>query len=345
MSPPPPGPCEIAGLTTGFDPMRTAEARATWIGTCSAMRLDAAVSGSPATIASLETIAAGALPELRGAIDLCELPGGSDLPGTTVRWTATGSDGAIASESFLVPDLGESLMTEVASVPDPGRVEPGQRIALRGMAMVLPTALGVRELTLTVNEQPLVRVGNASETSSPEPCDDGRFGAVTYTHYDVPQDPPPVIEICGHAVGFDGTQADHCVAFSTVEEQTWTGTIHATNEGAECTGAEEGTIALRVAGEEVTGSFEAAGSYTCQGVTVATSGSGGFTGTFDGVTFTLGVTPPQGLLLATIACLVDRQPILVPVEGEIANAHFRYTAPSGDVYECDYALERAAGAG
>lgn len=337
-SPPPPGPCEIAGLHPGFDPMRTVDASATWIGTCSTMKLEAAVSGAPTTIASLDPIPTGSVARIRGAVDLCELPGGSDLPGTVVRWTATGSDGASASADLTVPDLGETLMAEVASVPDPGPVERGQRIALRGMAMVMPTALGVRELTLTVNGQELERVGNASETSSPEPCDDGRYGAVTYTHYDVPQDPAALIEICAHAVGFDGAEAEQCVGFST--GQTWTGSILATNEGRDCTGSEEGTITLSVAGEDVTGSFEASGSYTCQGITVPTSGSGGFTGTFDGGALTLSVVSPQGLLLPTLGCIVERQPIAVPVEGDTAGARLRYTAPSGDVYECDWELER-----
>lgn len=337
VSPPPPGPCEIAGLTTSFDPMRTVGARAAWIGTCSTMRLDAAASGSPTTIASLEAIAAGALPEIRGEVDLCEIPGGSDLPGAVVRWTATGSEGASASDTFTVPDLGETLMAEVASVPDPGHVEPGQRIALRGMAMVMPTALGVRELTLTVNGQELERVGNVSETSSPEPCDDGRYGAVTYTHYDVPQDAPASIEICAHAVGFDGTEAEHCISFST--GQTWVGTIHATNRGRDCTGSEEGTITLTIAGEQLTGSFEASGSYTCQDVTVPTSGSGQLTGTFDGAGFTVSVVSPQGVLLPTLGCIAERQPIRVPVEGDTASARFRYLAPSGDVYECTWELE------
>jgi hypothetical protein len=71
-------------------------------------------------------MAAGALPEIRGEVDLCELPGGSDLPGVVVRWTATGSDGASASGDLTVPDLGDTLMAEVASVPDPGHVEPGR---------------------------------------------------------------------------------------------------------------------------------------------------------------------------------------------------------------------------
>jgi hypothetical protein len=220
-----PGPCEIVSLNPGFDPMRTVDARVGWIGTCSEMKLEAAVTGSPTTVASLT--GAPTLPQLHGRVDLCALPGGSDLPGTVVRWTATGSEGTTASVALTVPDFGGALMVDMASVPEPGRVDPGQRIALRGMAIVPPTSLGIRELVLTVNGQELQRVGNLSETSSPEPCDDGRLGAITYTHYDVPQDAPSEIEICAHAVGFDGTEAEHCIKFFTGE--VWEGSANITS--------------------------------------------------------------------------------------------------------------------
>jgi hypothetical protein len=336
--PPPPGPCEIAGLTTSFDPMRTAEASATWIGECSTMALEAAVSGPPTAIASLATIPAGTPAWIHGAIDLCELPGGSDLPGAVVRWTATGSEGARASATYTVPDLGDTLMAELASVPDPGHVEPGQRIALRGMAMVMPTALGVRELTLSVNGQELERVGNVSETSSPEPCDDGRYGAVTYTHHDVPQDAPALIEICAHATGFDGTEAEHCVSFST--GQTWTGTVHATSRGSACEGVEDGTVTLTVAGTDVTGGFDASGSYTCDpGIETPTSGSVRLSGVLDEEGFSLSVDATDGFLASSVVCLVE-EAFEIPVTGDTASASFHTTAPSGDVYDCTFQLER-----
>lgn len=217
--PPPPGPCEIATLTPTFSPMRDVNAGVVWIGTCSSMKLEAMVTGPASTVASLAQIDPDTLPGLRASADVCELPGGSDLPGAVVRWTATGSDGATASDTFTIPDFGETLQALVQSVPDPGPVEQGQRIALRGMAVVMPTALGVQRLTLLVNGEPIREVGNVSETASPEACDDGRLGAITYTHYDVPEDPPSLIEICAHAVGFDGTEADHCIQFFT--GQTW----------------------------------------------------------------------------------------------------------------------------
>jgi hypothetical protein len=262
-SPAPPGPCTIVGVSAGFDPMRTVDAHATWIGTCSSMKLEAAVSGAPTTVASVSS--PGPLPHLYGGTDVCELPGGSDLPGTVVNWTATGSEGASGSDTFTLPDLGGSLAAEVASVPEPGHVDPGQRISLRGMAIAMPTSLGVRELTLTVNDEVLERVGNASETTSPEPCDDGRFGAITYTHYDVPQGSPPTIEICARAVGFDGTEAEHCITFFAGE--AWDGTVSSivTTEGGgagPCGNPIEitGTAHLVVAGDgSVTGTYDVDG--------------------------------------------------------------------------------------
>ncbi len=259
-----PGPCEIVSLVARFDPMRSVGASTRWNGTCSAMTLEAAVAGSPTTVATLPAAGPSRIPQLEGRVDLCELPGGSDLPGTVVRWTATGSDGTTASDAFTVPDFGEALMVDMGSVPEPGHVDPGQRIALRAMAIVPPTSLGIQELVITVNGETLQRVGNLSETSSPEPCDDGRLGAVKFTHYDVPQDAPSEIEICAHAVGFDGTEAEHCIKFFTGE--VWDGTVNSivTTEGpgGPCGNRipVQGTARFVVAGDgSVTGTYDVDG--------------------------------------------------------------------------------------
>jgi hypothetical protein len=41
----------------------------------------------------------------------------------------------------------------------------------------------------------------------------------------VPEDPPPVLEICANAAGFDGTLSQDCVRFSTGETELWEGTL------------------------------------------------------------------------------------------------------------------------
>lgn len=228
-APSPPGPCQVFGIDPDFEPFLDVEAKVLWGGTCATMNLAAAVAGSPQILASASDTAAR-LPILYAAAEVCSLPGGSDIPGTAVHWTATGSDDETATAVFALPDFGPTLEALVQSVPDAGaRVTPGQRIALRGMAVVIPPALGIEKLSLRVGDQLTQEVGNVSETSSPQPCDIGRYAAISYTHYEVPSDPPAVIRICAGATGFDGTEAEHCIEFFTGE--VWAGTMRLTFDG------------------------------------------------------------------------------------------------------------------
>lgn len=225
-----PGPCQVFGIHPGFEPFLDVEASVLWGGTCATISLAAAVSGPPQILASASDNSAEAAHSLNASAAVCSLPGGSDIPGTAVHWTATGSDDETATAVFALPDFGPTLEALVQSVPDAGaRVPPGQRIALRGMAVVMPPALGIEKLSLRVGDQLIQEVGNASETSSPQPCDIGRYGAITHTHYEVPSDPPAVIRICARATGFDGTEAEHCIEFFTGE--VWAGTMRLVFDG------------------------------------------------------------------------------------------------------------------
>lgn len=275
-SPPPPGPCEVDQVFTGFNPLTTVDASVSWVGRCSHMALAATVSGPPQEIASRE-IGEGSLAFLPAEAEVCELPGGSDLPGTVVRWSATGSEGASGSSSFTLPDFGETLEAIAQSVPEaPTRVEAGDRIVLRGMAMVMPPALGIEELSLYAGDELINKVGNASGTDAPQPCDFGRYGAVNRTSYTVPEGPPPVIEICAEAIGFDGTESRNCIEFYTGE--VWKGTTTIDNRGV-CTA--HWNVTLRVDDGEVSGDIEVV-SDSCGGAI-----SGDVTGTKTEQSFTL----------------------------------------------------------
>lgn len=166
---------------------------------------------------------------LNATAEACSLPGGSDMPGTVVQWTATGSDGETSAAEDSLPDFGATLEALVQSIPDEGTtVEPGQQIELRGMAVVVPPALGISKLSLRAGDQLIQEVANVSETSSPVACDYGRYGALNRTHYIVPENPPAIIRICAHAEGFDGTVSDHCIEFYTGEVWKGTATITST---------------------------------------------------------------------------------------------------------------------
>lgn len=269
-SPPPPGPCEVDQIFPGFNPLTTVDASVSWVGRCSRMTLAAAVSGPPQEIASRE-ISQGSLPFLNGQAEVCELPGGSDLPGTVVRWSATGSEGAMGSmgsNSLTLPDFGGTLEAKVqAADGTPSRVDPGYRIELRGMAMVMPPALGIEELSLYAGDELIRKVGNLSETSEPQPCDFGRYAALNRASYTVPGDPPPIIEICAEAIGFDGTESRECIEFYTGE--VWKGTVTGVSieHAAPCRYPFNGEVTIVVAGDgEATLSATSTSSGTCRGV-------------------------------------------------------------------------------
>ena len=205
--------------------MTDVKASVWWLGSCPSQTLTATVSGPPVTLATAEN-APGPLSNLYGQTDVCELPGGSDLPGTVVRFEAGGS--ASASESYTLPDLGETLTVGIESEPTAGsEVEAGDTIGLHAIALVMPTAQGIEVLYVDDGSELIESVGNASGSEEPIPCDLGRHFARLMSEYRVPDSPPPVVEICANASGFDGTEARDCIEFYTGEvwegSTVWTG--------------------------------------------------------------------------------------------------------------------------
>jgi len=262
-NPPPPGPCEVAAVRPGFSPLTGVTASVYWVGLCARMTLAATVSGAPQEVASKE-ITEESRASLSGEAELCELPGGSDLPGTVVQWTATGSERATGSQSITVPDFGETLEAIVQAAENtPSRVNPGYRIELRGVGLVMPPALGIKELSLYAGDELIQTVGNASRTSAPQPCDFGRYGAVNRASYTVPNAPSPVIKICAEALGFDGTEASGCIEFFTGE--VWEGTANSTvttQHAGQCGNptTTQATVRLVVAEDgAVTGTYDVTG--------------------------------------------------------------------------------------
>jgi len=117
------------------------------------------------------------------------------------------------------------------------------------------------------------------------------------------------------------------------------GSLEATTSG-HCTGTERGSLWLRgVAKHRVRGAVFADGSYTCEGITVPTSGGMILSGTFKNGTLRLGVDELLGLLLAPPSCLVGQQ-LTIRVRDGGGSASPAYTAPSGDLYECTFSVEK-----
>ncbi len=223
---PPAQTCEVTSITPGTVPMRDVKASAWWVGPCTELTLSATVSGPPVEIGSLHAFT-NALGDVLpsgpyGQVDVCELPGGSDLPGTVVRFEVTGN--ASATLDFPLPDHSEALVVGIEAEPaDGSRVEAGDRIGLRALAMQMPPSQGIQVLYLDDGSELIGSTGNASGTDRPIPCDLGRHFASLVAEYVVPAAPPPVVEICGYATGFDGMTASGCVRFFTGE--VWAGSL------------------------------------------------------------------------------------------------------------------------
>jgi len=118
------------------------------------------------------------------------------------------------------------------------------------------------------------------------------------------------------------------------------GTVEATTSG-HCTGTETGTLDLFgfVKGK-VFGAIFAEGSYTCEGITVPTSGGLLLSGSFKDNTLRLGVDELLGLLLAPPGCLVGGERLTIHVRRGAGSATPAYTAPSGDVYKCTITVQQ-----
>jgi hypothetical protein len=142
-----------------------------------------------------------------------------------------------------------------------------------------PPSIGIKLLYLDDGNDLIESTRSFSGATEPVSCDKGRFIALLgdwpgagggasplpAVRYRVPDDPPPVIEICAYAEGFDGRKAQTCGNFYTGD--VWEGTIDSTVTSVPASpgpcGTQthvEGEIRLLVAGDgTVTGTYDVAG--------------------------------------------------------------------------------------
>jgi hypothetical protein len=245
-----------------------------WGGRCATIVIGATVTGPPQTLRSFsapEAVNEIGTPQTyqKATGDLCEIPGGSDLPGTVVQGVTTDSGGASAAAQEVLDDRGPTLVAVLVSEPATGsRVRAGDRIKLLAGGIVEPPALGVKSLTVTAGGEPIETVGNASGSSEPRACDKGRFLADLVTEYVVPADPPPVVLICAKAVGFDGRVAEDCSRLPTQDLEIWEGTWEGSTVLPGCSPSDvplHGTISFTVAADgSVSGTYQVAHeTFTC----------------------------------------------------------------------------------
>jgi hypothetical protein len=207
-----------------FTPITAVYAIGIWSGTCSTLTLSASVSGPPTTLYSADVSEDENGQDSSPNVDVCDLSGGSDMPGTVVHFEARLDEGSTATSELTLGDKGPGVVAGLNSNPESGaRVEPGQTIGLKAIGMLLAPAQGIERLRLLAQGQEIGTAGNASGSTEPIPCDPGRFFAELDGEYTVPDPAPPVIEICAVATTFDGYEREDCAQFFT--GQAWTGTM------------------------------------------------------------------------------------------------------------------------
>ena len=83
------------------------------------LSIAAAVSGAPRTLYSADVSDREVSSDSSPNVDVCDLPGGSDMPGTVVHFDAT-LDDQVISEDLVLPDRGPGVVADVDSIPPPG---------------------------------------------------------------------------------------------------------------------------------------------------------------------------------------------------------------------------------
>lgn len=188
---------------------------------CPAVILSATVVGPPVVVAEVP-------PTFGGLLDPCRLPGGSDMPGTTVHFSARYTDdpAEAAGAQHLLEDPEQSPVLVLQSIPSSGsRVEPGDTIRLQSQAMELPPSEGLHWAEI---RSPAGVLGRDEHQATP--CDQSRFYSEMERTYTVPADPPPVIELTAVAQDFDGVASTDSVTFVTDDRVVWEGTLMAETE-------------------------------------------------------------------------------------------------------------------
>lgn len=301
-------------------------------GACTSISVGAAVGGPPQTFFTT--------PHRQFTVetDLCEIPGGSDLPGAVVLAEVRDSGGASQSEQETLGDLGELLTTTFVSLTPPAgsRVRAGDTIAIEAAAILFQPALGIRTIYVNANDELVEAAGNLSGSQSPRGCDEGRLLAALRTSYRVPPSPPAVIELCTNAVGFDETQATECASYPTRETEVWEGTwdggFHVPPPCTPSVWEADGTVSFTVAAN---GTLAGEARITNEPGTCG--GTGGPGPTPAGATFTGRRTDDGFELVATLPGVGQRTIPLVR-DGSQATGHLSVPLGAGARYDVDLAL-------
>lgn len=207
---------------------------------CDTVAVYATVDGPPREVGRYDlqgTTAGQAIPDSNHfRVDPCWLPGGSDLPDTTVTLKAKITTEA-EFQAWWTTKLGDdTLAPRVHVVSTPARhskVKEGDKISLKVDATELrnggPWQTGVKMVQVTALPGGQVGepwVNSASPLS--QKCEQKTWEHKYEATYIVPSNPPPIIKICALAEDYVGNPASNCGDFVTGD---WYGTLREHDQG------------------------------------------------------------------------------------------------------------------
>jgi hypothetical protein len=236
--------------------------------------------------------------------DPCSVPGGSDLPGTTVGFrvikpAGVGTGGTpIANYVITLGDDSFAPQLDVFSTPARGtKVKPGDKITLNIKATELRSGeswqSGVMDIQVTADPGGLVTSKDYLEYRG-KSCDAKSWEQKLDATYTVPSNPPPIITLCVITEDFAGKQDFKCGEFPT--GNTWNGKVHLVSSvfgpnGSSCTNETwDGEFYAVVSGGEVQGKGSAHLVAQCvptSCIDQATQAKFDVSGTFNGRQFRL----------------------------------------------------------
>jgi len=243
----------------------------------------------------------------------CNLPGGSDLPGTKIMVTSALSlqaDQPIATipatftlgDDDLAPRIKSPLQT---SIPPGSKVKPGDKITITATAQEkrlgpAPWQTGVKDIQFTANGDVIDDPNNpwVNPSKLPQACDKKTWEHTAQLTYTVPKDASGLINLCAFAEDYNQAGSDTCATFHTGNH--WIGTMRTMNSWTSSVGgctngqwlsnldfyvAKDGTVTGTGTGHAVT---QAQCHFPHQlPMGFATEIGFAINGTFDGKTFSL----------------------------------------------------------
>jgi hypothetical protein len=185
-------------------------------------------------------------------VDLCSLPGGSDLPGAKLTYEAVvyvpGPTREFVDHDTLEPIHGLPPLLTGGSNPAHGTlVHAGQTISVH-ITATEPTddgpQEGIHDIQLT---GPDGLIKSQDYGTHPVACDTSRLRKTLTANYTVPDNPPAVIHLTAIAHDFVGHEATLSADFPTKANE-WTGTFKLAVT-APCVETELGTVSFTVNGK------------------------------------------------------------------------------------------------